>query len=379
MKRLIALIALFLAPLAASAATLRADTTLTITEPPLGNAYLAASELRVHVPLAGDLVVAAGSLEATAPIEGDALFAAGTASFSAPITGDVRAAGGRIYVGEAVGGELAALAGHLTVTGKASEVRAAGGTIELLGGASGPVVVYGGTIVLSGVFEGDVRVTASDSVRLTEGTSIRGVLEYNAPQEAAIPESAQIDGGVRYVGSASFVPTAEEAKTFALAGLGIFFLVRLVAAMLAAGLAVGLFPEFARRVTHEATGRSLKRFFMLVLLGFAAVVATPVLILLLLASFVGIGIAALLGATYVLMLMLGYLYAGVLVGSLFARYALKRPGVSWRSAAFGILVLYVIGLLPVIGILISSIVAAAALGAIIATFYKFSFGRAGME
>lgn len=378
MKRLLALAVLFLLPLSAFAATLRADNALVISELPLGNAYLAGSELRVLVPVLGDLVAAAGAMQVSEAIEGDALLAAGTLELAAPIGGDLRVAGGRIYVGKDVAGELAALGGRLTVAGKAAEIRAAGGAIELLGGSSGPVTAYGNSVALSGVFEGDVRVTASDQVTIAEGTVIRGSLEYNAPQEAFLPESAVVEGGVRYVGSASFLPTKEEAETFALAGIGIFFLVRLVAAMLAAGLAVGLFPEFARRVTEAATSRSPKRFAMLTLLGFATVVATPVLIILLLASFVGVGIAALISAFYVLLLMLAYLYAAVLVGSLFARFVLKRPGVSWRSAAFGMLVLYLIGLIPA-GFVVSLIFAAAALGAIVATFYKFAFGRAGME
>lgn len=380
MKRLAAVLAgLLLLPGISHAATLRADNAITVDTPSTGNAYLAASDIRVLAEIVGDLVAAAGTLESTASIGGDALIAAGTASFSAPIQGDVRIAGGRVSIGSDVSGELAALAGNLVVSGKAAEIRAAGGNVEIRSGANGPVTVYANTVTLSGEFAGDVTVVASDRVTLAEGTSIRGILEYNAPQEAAIPASAVIDGGVRYVGSASFLPTEEEAKTFALAGLGIFFLTRLVAAMLAAGLLAGLFPEFSRRIAHEAVGRSLKRFVILALLGFAAVVAVPVLIILLLASFVGIGIAALLGALYVLSLMLAYFYAAMLAGALFSRAFLKRPGISWRSAAFGMLLLYGAGLVPIAGFAATFVLAAAALGALIATAYRFAFGREGIE
>lgn len=380
MNRFVALLAgLLLLPALSHAATLRADASITVDAPSAGNAYLAASDLRILADIAGDLVAAAGNIDSIAKIGGDALLAAGTLTLSGPVEGDARLAGGRVTLSSDVSGELAALAGNLVISGKAGEIRAAGGNVEIRAGANGPVTVYAGTVTLAGEFAGDVTVVASDRVMVAEGTVIQGALEYNAPQEASLPATATVVGGVRYVGSASFLPTEEEAKTFALAGLGIFFLVRMVAAMLAAGLVAGLFPEFSRRVAHEALGRSLKRFIILALLGFATVVAVPVLVLLLLASFVGIAIAALLGALYVLMLMLAYLYAALLAGSLFSHAFLKRPGISWRSAAFGMLVLYVLGLIPVFGFAVSSVLAAAALGAIIATAYRFAFGRAGIE
>jgi MFS family permease len=235
--------------------------------------------------------------------------------------------------------------------------------------------VYGGNVLLAGTFTGNVRVVASDHVTLAEGTVIHGSFDYNAPQEADIPASAAVDGGTHYVGSASFLPTAEEARTFAIAGLGIFFLVRLVAAILAAGLVAGLFPEYAHRITEEAFGHSIKRFIIITLLGFAVIIATPVLLLLLVISFVGIGIAALLGALYILLLMLAYLYAGVLVGSAFMRTLMKREDVTWKGTVLGMTILGLIGLAPVFGTLVVFVLSSAALGAMVIVFYTFAFGR----
>lgn len=378
-RSFLVILLLLVTPSSALAATVRADTAITITEPTEGNAYLAASDIRVLEAVTGDLVVAGGTIDASAPISGDALIAGGTIGISAPIAGDVRIAGGRVFLGAPIEGELAAFAGHLTVASSSKEIWAAGGVVEVQGGAKGPVTIYAGTARLAGVFEGDVKVVASENVILAEGTVIKGVLEYNAPQEALIPASATVEGGIQYIGSASFLPTAEEAQTFALAGIGIFFLVRMVSAMLAAGLVVGLFPEFSRRLVEEALGRSARRFLMRALLGFAFVVAVPVLVILLLASFVGVGIAALLGAFYLLAIMLAYLFAGLLAGSMFSQAVLKRPGISWRSAAFGMLLLYLIGLIPVFGFVVSALLAAASLGAMIALMYRFCFGRAGIE
>jgi hypothetical protein len=370
------LLAIFLiSPVTTLGATLAADDSLNVSVSPTDNAYLAGTEVRVNAELPADLLAAAGTLLITAPIQGDALLLAGTIDVTSPVGGDVRAAGGRVVIEGDVGGDVAGFAGAFTMTGKAKEVRAAGGTVELRGGAAGPVTVYAGSVYLSGEFSGDVRIVASDHVTLGEGTIIRGVFEYNAPQEAGIPPSALVEGGVRYTGSSSFLPTEEEARTFALAGLGIFFVVRLVAGALAAGLIAGLFPSFARRLTDEALARSWKRFVLLMLLGFAILVATPVLILLLLASFVGIGIAALIGAAYLLAILLSYLYAALFAGALIMKLTVKRMSVSWKSAILGTVVLYFLGLIPGVGLLIAFVLSAVSLGAMALLFYRASFGR----
>lgn len=370
----IAFLLLALLPLSASAATLEADQSLDVSDSPAGNAYLAGAQVRVQAPLPGDLLAAAGALEVNAPIAGDALLAAGTVSLNAPVTGDVRAAAGRISIGSSVGGELALFGGSVTVTGSVNEIRAAGETVELRSGAAGPVTVYGSNVLLAGEFGGNVRVVASDHVTLAEGTVIHGSFDYNAPQEAGIPASAVIDGGANYVGSSSFLPTPQEASTFALAGIGIFFVVRLVAAMLAAGLVAGLFPEFGGRIAEEALTRGPRHFVLLALLGVAVILATPVLLLLLVASFVGIGIAALVGALYILLLLLAYLYAAVLTGSAFMRTVMKRNDVTWKGAVLGMVILGLVGLAPFLGLAVAFILSSAALGAILSIFYRFTFG-----
>lgn len=369
------LLTLCVLPLSTLAATVQADQSLDVSVSPAGNAYLAGTEVTIDAPLPADLLAAAGTLDINASVYGDLFALAGTVMLGAPVVGDVRATGGHIRIDGDVGGELALFGGIISITGKVHEVRAAGATVELRSGADGSVTVYAGNILLAGEFNGNVRVVASDHVTLAEGTIIHGTFDYNAPQEAGIPLSAIIDGGTHYVGSASFLPTAEEARTFAIAGFGIFFAVRLVAAMLAAGLVAGLFPLFSRRIVEEALGRSLKRFVLLVLLGFGIIVATPILLLLLVTSFVGIGIAALLGALYLLLLLLAYLYAAVLVGSACMHYVLKRQGTTWKGAILGMFVLGLIGLVPTFGLTVAFVLSSAALGALTVVCYTFAFGK----
>lgn len=370
----LALAALFV-PQAAFASTAISARTLVIYEPIAENTYLAGTDVTVAAPIGGDLVAAGGTLGMAAMVAGDATLAGGTVSVRRPVAGDLRIAGGQVTVEAPVSGDLLALGASITASSSAREVRLAGGQVHLEG-AAGDVTIYGADVYLSGTIAGDVTVTASDKLSLADGTHITGTLRYNAPQQAGVPPGGAIDGGIEYTGSSPILPTNEEAKRFALAGAGVFFLVRVIAALVAAGLLAGLFPELTDRVAERTLGRSTRRFVLEALLGFGVIVAAPVLILLLLVSFVGIALAAIIAAGYVLLLLLSYLFAGILAGHALMRGVLKRTRITWRTAVLGMLALHLIGSIPWVGGIAVAVLTAASTGALVSIFYRFAFRRA---
>ena len=369
----ILLLALLLLPSVALASTLQASESLTVSETQQGNAYLAGSRIVVDAAVLGDLIAAGNEVAVSALIDGDILAAGSDVRINAPVTGDVRVAGAKVIITEPIDGEVAAFGGSVSVQGSAREMRVAGMNVEIAAGASGPVTVYGSRVSLAGEFAGDVRVIAADQVMLAPGTVINGTLEYNAPQEAMIPASASVVGGARYIGTASFLPTTAEAQTFALAGFGIFFIVRILAAMVTAGLLAGLFPAFARTIATEALAHEPKHLIFLSIIGFAALVATPFIFLFLIASVVGIGVAFLIGSAYLFCLFLAYLYSALLAGAALDRLIRKKTDVSWHHAVVGMLALYIIGFIPVIGFIAGLILLSLALGAMLRTVYLYAF------
>lgn len=361
-------------PASLSAATFLSARTLVISEAPLDNAYLAGTDVTVATALPADVLAVGGTVSIAAQVVGDATVAGGTVTVTRPVEGDLRAVGAQIVVNAPVSGDLALAGGTVTASSSAIDTRIIGGTIRVTG-SGGKVVIYGAEVFLSGTIEGDVEVTASDRVTLLEGTVINGSLRYDAPQEALIPASATVLGGVTYTGASSYLPTIEEAKTFAVAGASVFLLVRILAVLIAAALLAGLFPVFTQAVADRALSRSPGRFALLVLLGFAVVFATPVFIFILLVSFVGMGVAFLLLTAYLLLLMLGYLYAGVLAGAALARGLMKQEVVTWKFATLGMLVLYLVSAVPVIGGILTFILFLAATGTIVVLAHRVAFGK----
>lgn len=366
---------LFLAlPASASAATLTSARSIVLYEPPEGNAYLAGTDISIASALPADLLAAGGTLSLGASVAGDATLAGGTVTVDRAVGGDLRAAGARITVNAPVAGDLILAGATVTASSTALDTRIAGGTVRV-SGSGGSAHVYGSDVRLSGTFRGDVVVTASDRLALEEGTVIEGTLRYDAPQEVALPASATVAGGITYTGRSSYLPTVEEARTFAIAGASVFFVVRILALLIGAALLAGLFPAFSQRVADKALVRTPGRFALLALLGLAVTVAVPVLILLLLVSFVGAALAFLLAAAYALLLMLGYLYAGVLVGAALGRAFLRRSLVTWKLALLGMLALYLLGTVPVLGGALALVAFLASVGALVAILYRFAFAQ----
>ncbi|HEV7121403.1 MAG TPA: hypothetical protein VGN56_01095 [Candidatus Paceibacterota bacterium] len=364
-------------PSLASAATFAEQKTLVLSNTPPDNTYLAGVSVTVSAPLPADLAAAGGTVTAYSPIGGDALVAGGTVHLQDAVGGDVRAVGARVLVDAPVTGDVVAAGGTIKVSGAARDMRLFGVNVQATGGAQGPVTIYGADVTLSGEYGADVNIIASDHLTIGPNTHIHGVLKYNAPTQAELPASSHVDGGVTYTGSYAYVPTNAEAQRFAIAGAGVFFIVRALAVMIAAGLLAGLFPRFSEALAARVFTRRHARTSLLILLGFGILIATPVLILLLAVSFVGGGIGLLLGSSYVLLLFLSYLYAGVLAGGALRHTATKRSVtlISWKDAILGMLAFFIVGSIPYLGGMLTLITLCLMLGAIVTNVYLFAFRR----
>jgi hypothetical protein len=110
------------------------------------------------------------------------------------------------------------------------------------------------------------------------------------------------------------------------------------------------------------------------LLGFAILVATPVLILILALTFVGIGLSAILFLLYALLGMLSVLYVGIVLGGLFARRFLKRETVRWLDGMLGMFGLSIVMFIP-FGAFLAFLLMMFTAGALLQTFFAFAFPK----
>ena len=338
-----------------------------------GNAYAAGVSVVVTAPTASDLSVIGGNIVSAAPVGGDALLFAGSISSRAPVAGDLRAAGGSISVEKAITGDLVALGLSVYNSGHVGgSVFIAALNTTLTEGASGPVIIYGNNVSLAGDFASDVKVVASGRLTLAPGTKIHGVLSYEAPETAIIPASATITGGTEYT-NISYLPDSGTSHTLAFISVGLFLLVRILGALILAGLLTGLFPRLAEIMTKRAYDARLRNILLTTLLGFATIFATPILIVVLALTFVGIGVALLILIFYILIVFLALLYAGILLGSILVRRYARREIVLWHDGVLGMLALSLIALVPYVGLFIVILLMIFSAGELLLVFFDFAF------
>jgi hypothetical protein len=340
-----------------------------------GNAYVGGISVVVTAPVGGDLSVFGGSVIAAAPIVGDGLLLAGSIRSRARVGGDLRAMGGSIVIEEPVSGDLFALGLTVHDSGRAEgSVFIAAANTTLTDGAGGPVTIYGNNISLAGNFAGNITIVASGRVALSASTTVAGKLVYEAPEEALIPASATIRGGVTYT-NASYLPDVGTSRILSFISIGFFLFVRVLGALILAGLLAGLFSRFAETLTERTVAMRPSRIFLTVLLGFAVFVVTPILALLLALTFVGIGVALLSLIVYALIVFLSLLYAGILLGSLLARRFVHRDTVLWHDGVLGMLVLSLVTLIPYAGLPIAFFFTAFAAGSLSIILFEFAFSH----
>lgn len=345
----------------------------TIASSSPGNAYVMGTSVVLTAPVAGDFFSSAGSIVTVAPVTGDTLLLAGSIYSRAPVAGDFRAIGGKISIDEPIGGDLFAAAYSVHDAGRAyGSTFIVSANTTLSKGSGGPVTIYGNNISLSGEFAGDVTIYSVGRLSLDPNTVIHGRLSYEAPDVTTIPQSVVIDGGVIYT-NASYLPDAGTSRLLAFFSIGLFLIARIIGVVILAGLLAGLFPVFAEVFLGRVYGSRPRTILLSSLLGFATLVATPIVILLLMLTFVGIGIATLLFVLFALLALLATMYAGILLGGVFARYFLQRTVIFWHDGVLGMVALSLIALVPLVGAPLVFFCVLVSMGTLLRIFFRFAF------
>ena len=341
--------------------------------PSKGNAYSAGFSVVRTAPVAGDFLALGGSIVTASPVFGDEFLLAGSVNSRASVGGDFRAVGGSINVEEPVVGDLVVFGFSVRDSGIVKgSVFIVAANVAVTNGSAGPVTIYGNSISLSGNFAGDVDIIASGKITLMASTTIAGKLSYEAPEPAVIPASVTIKGGVEYT-NASYLPDVGTSRILAFISIGFFLFVRILGALILAGLIAGLFPKLAEAVVERSLTARTSRILLTMLLGFAVFVVTPVLFLLLTLTFVGIGLALLSLISYALMVLLSVIYGGILLGSLLARRYSNRDFVVWHDGVLGTLALSLVSLIPYVGVFIVLLFTTFSAGALLIIFFNFAF------
>ena len=238
----------------------------------------------------------------------------------------------------------------------------AGGMVTINGTVNGDLKAAGGTVTISGTIHGNVDVEA-DQVVVSSGARIDGNLNYRSPDKGRISKDAVIRGKSSYTVRQYYRPHPAarflSVITFSVAGI-VFLLV---------------FPGF----TQATTSKMAAQFWKNLGLGFALLVATPVAVVLLMVSFVGIWVGLPLLAIYLVSLILAYILAAFYVagtGARLLRFEIGSRGRMIVALIVALLLLTALRFIPVLGGLITFLLMLTALGAMAFQLHELYRGGA---
>ncbi|MBI2426446.1 MAG: hypothetical protein HYV34_01235 [Candidatus Kerfeldbacteria bacterium] len=357
-RRAIIIVSSLLFIVAASTAAAKSDDgtyTVKADEVVERNVTKAAQTVEIDGTVKGDLIVAAQNVRVNGTIEGDLIAAANNIHVSGNVLGNVRVAGNLIQLDGTVGKNVNVFGSTVIFDDTSTvgwSVFAAGASVTFDGTVNGHVDANGETITLNGKVVGDLKTkTGSEGrVSIQESANVGGDVLYSG-SKPSVDESATIAGDVRMTTSPLPMKDTNRLAGLAASFFALFQTVSLVATMIVALLAIGLFRKTTLSIITSALERPGQSFGW----GAAVFFLTPILVVLLAVTLVGIPLAAILGVLYGVKLYLAKVALGILVGYVLLTRVAKREQTDlnlYLSAAVGVLVLGLVFLIPILGALV---------------------------
>ncbi len=371
------------APLA-FAATFQQSDRFTLLVPVQGDLYVAGQQVRVDKDVAGDVLAAGNELSLTGGVQQSVMAAGGKVVVGGEVGDDVRVAGGDVTVEGTVDGDVVVFGGTVDLTRSAvvhGDVVAYGGNITLLGSVDHNVRIKGKDVMLGGEVRGNADVQAAD---LRVDGKVRGIAKLVSQSIALAPgaffahnvfywqAAGPLHFGQSLAGQASFHPEFAPAPSHSAAGIVAAITFVAIVLFLWELVVLALFVFLTKTLFVDAGKYAVANPWWSLLWGFLYLVLTPIAIVLLLVTIIGIPFGLLLLALY----GFSFLFFVPIASVVLAHWVNITYRMRWgRGALFGISVVMLLALkllvfIPILGWLIRAVLVLLCLGAYMAVKWK---------
>jgi cytoskeletal protein CcmA (bactofilin family) len=321
------------------------------------------------------------TLQAGEVVDGDYFAWGDVIEILGTVRGDLFVAGGKIRIAGTVDGDLLAAGGKIDLEGKVGQdARMAGGEITLSGEIGRNLTIAGGQIVLSDLaivqgnvisagdlvvsnrIRGGVRATAGD-LQITSSARISGDVSYRSSHPARIAEGAKIGGMVMQRTPHQMFDFSPGQMVGAMAGLILFFkVISFVSTLILGLLLIFLFPGFSHGVVSTLREKPMASLGW----GFVWLIVTPLALITLLMTVVGIPLALILFPLYFISLYLARIVIILWAGTAILERMGKGGHPGW-GLLIGLFLYTLLTLIPGPGGLVSLFVILFGLGAALLT------------
>lgn len=305
-----------------------------------GNLYCAGKSIRIKADVEGSIYCAGSTIEVDGAVDGNVVVAAQAATVGGDIAGDV-----------SVFAESFRLSESAIIEG---DLNGAGSKFTLDGQVEGGILAAVNSLNINNVV-GSLDVVAQ-SISLGSSAKVAGDVNFrpNSNNSINIDES-KVGGDIKMheaAASPGFASYFTSAFTFAFIGILSLVIVTMVP-----------FSRHYRRVSAKISGKLPIVF----LVGFVALFAMPVSLVLLAITLVGIPLAAMVGALWVALMIVGAGYSVYTVATSLQR-ASGRLDI-WMAFGLAVLILSLVIALPAVGAFAVIIGLVFGAGSILLTFF----------
>ncbi len=305
--------------------------------------YMAGSEGLFKGLITGDIIVVAKDYTMSGEVRGSVNSGSQSATITGVIGNSARIFAQRVYIDGDIGGNLLAFGEDLDITENSrigKDATVFGSEISIAGIIGGNLRADGGQIVISGKIEGDITLEAN-KISIVAPAEITGDIVYKSKKEIRIEEDVIVGGEIewREIDEVEKVSDGD--------GIGTVFRILLFLASLVTGLfIIGLSNRHCRLATEHIIQKSVVSLGV----GFVAFCVIPVAIVALTVLIIGIPAAIIMLFAYTVFFYIAKIYVAIAIGRLGIRAFKKdiEPKQGW-SLLFGLILLTILFMIPVLG------------------------------
>jgi cytoskeletal protein CcmA (bactofilin family) len=330
----------------------RADRDITLNGEVTGDAYLAGSTVTVDGVVDGDLYVAAGTITINGKIHGSLRAVGSKLVLNGSVDRTVSLAGADITIGE-----QATVGGNLYL---------AGSTLVVGGHTAGIAKLAGGSMVVSGRIDRYLDV-AGTSLSLGSASHVGGDLNYWSSTDLSATSGAVVTGQT----TRHDPPKAEYTASSASAERAsvIWSLLWLASTIVSAVVLFRLAPARGLYAGREL----MANLWPSILVGFGFVVLAPIVAVILMITLIGLPLGLILLGVYLLMLFTGPMVSALWVAHKLAEL-LRQTIDGYLAVVGGLLAIWVLGQIPILGVLFGFLCLCAGTGALLRSLWRDRLG-----
>ncbi|MCD4690457.1 polymer-forming cytoskeletal protein [bacterium] len=314
-----------------------------------GDVFVGGQHVTVDGTVTQDMAVMAENLVITGVVEDDVRAMGRHMRISGRVDGDVLAAGETVTIEEG-----AVINGSLLV---------GAGTVYLHGHVKGSARVGAGTIVMGGRIDGNAELLSDGGLTIIEPAFVGGDLVYQGPTQLEFDEGT-------VGGSVTFRPPHESAAkkvssadfSFGPAFSAAMHIFGFFAAIIAGTIIIALTKNHAQRTANKIRTRALKSLGI----GFVAYICIPIVVLITLVLIITIPLSVVLALAYLIAVYIAKFYFAIWLGNCILR---RGDRILTESPIppmlLGLVIVYLLTAIPVLGTLIGILIIFFGLGALL--------------